>query len=111
MMEFILTGHENHPLRQRRDPRTVLDARVVLQTPAGPLEGWVLNVSGGGVRVLVLDDERSSIIAALATGRVIVCIEGWSDRPARVVWRELREGGAVLGISFDAGVHVDVRST
>ena len=101
MMESILHGLDPHQLRQRSAPRRALDARVVLETPLGPLEGWCLNTSEGGLRVLVVDDEHTSLDAACAGELVAVCVEGEAARLGRIVWRELREGGAVLGIAFD----------
>jgi hypothetical protein len=112
MMESTLYGHELNHLRQRRTPRRALDARVVLETRQGSLAAWSLNASDGGVRVLVIDDDRTLVAAALAGDRVTVRIDGWAARPGRIVWRELREGGAVLGIAFDGStLPVDINPT
>lgn len=102
MMESILHGLEpHHQLRQRSAPRRALDARVALETRLGALEGWCLNASDGGLRALIVDDEQTSLDAVCAGELVTVCVEGSAARLGRVVWRELREGGAVLGIAFD----------
>lgn len=103
-------GHVVTPDCNRREARRPLDARVVVETAAGPLSGWSLNVSRGGVRVLVVHEDPVSIVAAFESRRVIVCIDGYGARPARLAWCEMCEGGALFGIAFDGSVvPLDVR--
>lgn len=112
MLESITNGYGpiEAPPGSRREKRRPLDARVMIETAAGPLQGWSLNVSSGGVRVLVVDEDVVRIAAAFASGRVTVCIDGRGARPARLAWREMRDGGAVLGLAFDGSVlPLDVR--
>jgi len=104
MLESIILRQEVYQRRLRKTERRALDARVVLETTNGAIEGWSLNASDGGLRLLVVDDDRDSLVEALAAGRVIVRVEGWAARPARVVWREMREGGAVVGLAFDGSI-------
>jgi len=94
----------------RREERRPLDARVLVETVAGALRGWSLNVSSGGVRVLVVDEDLVGIAVAFKSERVTVCIDGYGARPARLAWCEMCEGGALFGIAFDGSVlPLDVR--
>ncbi len=105
-LAFVVT-----PSCNRREERRALDARVLVETAAGALRGWSLNVSTGGIRVLVIEEDLVSIAAAFESGRVTVCIDGYGARPARLAWCELCEGGALFGIAFDGSVlPLDVRA-
>ena len=112
MLDSSTNGHAYVviPACNRREERRALDARVLVETAAGPLRGWSLNVSSGGIRVLVVHEDLVSIAAAFKSERVTVCIDGYGARPARLAWCELCDGGALLGVAFDGSVlPLDVR--
>jgi len=57
------------------------------------IDGWALNVSGGGLRAIV--DEVVSV-----DERFEVRIGDAEARPARIVWVREERGGAILGVAF-----------
>jgi hypothetical protein len=67
---------------------------VVLSCDGVEIEGWSLNVSRGGVRVVI--EER------LAVGdRVDIRLGGSAiARPGRVAWAKVAPDGQILGLQF-----------
>lgn len=57
------------------------------------LDGWALNVSGGGLRAIVDDEVQVDETFEVTLG------EG-PARPARVVWVREERGGSILGVAF-----------
>ncbi|MEM1029030.1 MAG: PilZ domain-containing protein [Myxococcota bacterium] len=95
-------GDGSGPTRARRasGARHSVSDRVVLTSEApsgGPrppeVEGWALNISSGGLRVVV--DEPLSVGDAFR-----VSIGDAAARAARVVWAREDQGGAVAGLAF-----------
>lgn len=99
-------GPKVHATR-RDSARHEISARVVL-TPLGaasgrePLEGWALNVSRGGVRVIL--EEKVDLGAEFE----IVMVGGagsdttTSRHVGRIVWVQDEPDGAIAGIQFRA---------
>ncbi|HLK37691.1 MAG TPA: PilZ domain-containing protein [Polyangiaceae bacterium] len=110
------TPGEVHAMR-RGDPRREVASRVTLTSPtspACPLEGWALNVSRGGVRVIL--EHRVELGAEYQ----VALAEDGSDsrggppvpRPGRIVWVQEEPDGVVAGIEFcDASVTLRAASS
>jgi Tfp pilus assembly protein PilZ len=85
-----------HAMRRGGARREVTE-RVVLKNGAGCYEAWALNVSRGGVRLIVEDpvhvgDEFDVTIGAVESSPLV--------RHARVVWIQEEPDGAVVGLEF-----------
>jgi hypothetical protein len=86
-----------HAMR-RGGARHDVTARVTLKGKTGPvLEGWALNISRGGIRV-ILEDK----VDLAAEFEVIVTTDGavGTPVPGRVVWVQEEPDGVVAGIEF-----------
>lgn len=89
---------EVHAMR-RGDARREVASRVTLKASSGAvLDGWALNVSRGGVRVILEDKvdlgaEFEVILADDGTGPM-------APRTGRVVWVQEEPDGVVAGIEF-----------
>lgn len=84
---------------QRRNlggPRQEATERVVLQGPDGrpDVDAWTLNVSRGGVRLVVEDPISVGVLYQITVG------EG-RPRPARVVWLREEADGQIAGLKFE----------
>jgi hypothetical protein len=69
---------------------------VVLEAPGRQLEGWTLNLSRGGVRIIleekvVVGDEFDVLVGDADEG---------SHRPGRVVWIRDEADGQIVGLKF-----------
>lgn len=94
-------GSPNGVLAQRRaagGARREISARVTLLSQGRDYDGWALNLSRGGIRVVI--EERAEL------GQEFV-VSGWdpddADAPprrARVVWAQEEPDGSVLGMEF-----------
>jgi PilZ domain len=84
---------------RRGDPRREVASRVTLKTASGSvLEGWALNVSRGGVRVIL--EEKVELGAEF---EVMLAEDGTSPsapRTGRIVWVQEEPDGVVAGIEF-----------
>jgi hypothetical protein len=93
------TAKDVHATR-RSDARHELTARVTLTPKDGlPLEGWALNASRGGVRVIL---EEKVVLGAEFE---VVLSEGSATDPpqrGRVVWVQEEPDGVVAGIEYCA---------
>lgn len=88
-------------LAQRRGSggaRREISARLTLRSGTQEYEGWALNISRGGVRVV--------IEGRIQLGQVLV-VEGYDPddmdappRRARVVWCQDEPDGSVVGLEF-----------
>ncbi len=90
-------GDDIHATR-RGGARHDVTARVTLRGKTGPvLEGWALNISRGGIRV-ILEDK----VDLAAEFDVTLTTEGetGSPVPGRVVWVQEEPDGVVAGIEF-----------
>ena len=84
------------PVSQRRNAggaRHESTERVVLRSAGAEVDGWTLNVSRGGVRVVV-----EQVVVAGADYQV--AIGDASARPARVVWVRDEADGQIAGLQF-----------
>jgi len=91
----------------RREVRREVSERVTLKGPSDVFEGWTLNVSRGGVRVIV---ERAVLLGERL--EVTVGDEGKSPltRMGRVVWFQQEADGYILGIAFTGGLSGEHRA-
>ncbi len=84
---------------RRGDPRREVASRVTLRSATGAvLDGWALNVSRGGVRVIL--EGRVDLGAEF---EVTLADEGAgpsAPRAGRVVWVQEEPDGVVAGIEF-----------
>jgi hypothetical protein len=87
------------PADMRRERRREVSERVTLRevTSAASWEGWTLNVSRGGVRVIterpVELGETFDVTVGLADASPLV-------RQGRVVWFQQEADGYIVGIAF-----------
>lgn len=93
---------------RRGGARHELTSRVVLKSAAGEmLEGWALNVSRGGVRVIL--EEKVALGSEFE-----VTLPGANEPPTpyvgRIVWVQEEPDGVVCGIEFRgvSGTHGSV---
>ncbi len=93
----FVTGDDVHATR-RGGARHEVSARVSLKTAAGEvLEGWALNVSRGGIRVILEDKVE------LGAEFEVTMSTGADPAPpvaGRVVWVQEEPDGVVAGIEF-----------
>ncbi len=90
-------GDDVHATR-RGGARHDVTARVTLKAKDGMvLEGWALNISRGGVRVILEDKVEPG-----ADFDVVLTTEGEAASPlvGRVVWVQEEPDGVVAGIEF-----------
>jgi hypothetical protein len=84
---------------QRRSvggPRREASERVVLKAPGREFDGWTLNVSRGGLRIILegavsVGDEFAALVGPSEEG---------SPRPARVVWVRNESDGQIVGLKY-----------
>ncbi|WP_437281881.1 PilZ domain-containing protein [Sorangium sp. So ce375] len=82
---------------RRRSPRRELSERVRLETGERAVAGWTLNVSVGGLRVVI---ENS-----LDPGtELTVWLDGRTPRPGRIMWVQDEPDGSIVGVCFLDGV-------
>lgn len=67
--------------------------RVVLRAGGSTVDGWTLNVSRGGLRVIVESPVAAGEDYEVAIGEAPV-------RPARVVWVREESDGQIVGLQF-----------
>jgi hypothetical protein len=69
---------------------------LALHEPDGEpeIEAWTLNVSRGGLRVVVEDEVH-------AGGKYMVAVGEASPRPAIVVWTREEADGQIAGLKFE----------
>ncbi len=81
----------------RREVRREVSERVTLKALEGTSDGWTLNLSRGGVRVIV---ERPVELGEVLD--VTVGLAGSSPlaRQGRVVWFQEEADGFIVGIAF-----------
>jgi len=84
---------------QRRNlggPRREATERVVLRasTEGTEVDAWTLNVSRGGLRLVVED-------TVFVGGSYLVAVGDETPRPASVVWVREEADGQIAGLKFD----------
>jgi hypothetical protein len=90
-------GDDVHATR-RGGARHEVSSRVTLKAKSGKvLEGWALNISRGGVRVILEENVElgSEFDVILSTGE-----ESSTPQVGRVVWVQEEPDGVVAGIEF-----------
>jgi len=82
---------------KRRDTRRDVSERVSLRGPRGEAEGWTLNLSRGGVRIIVECELTLGEVLELTVG-----LAGSSPlvRQGRVVWFQEETDGLIAGVAF-----------
>jgi hypothetical protein len=94
-----------HAMRRGGARREVSD-RVALHKPGGgaPLEGWALNVSRGGVRVVLEDPVQLGMEFDVTVGDPE---KGGTSALGRIVWVQEEPDGMIVGIEFvgNSGTH------
>jgi hypothetical protein len=84
---------------RRGGARHEMSARVTLKPASGPeLEGWALNVSRGGVRVIL--EENVELGAQFEVTLSGAGDDHESPRVGRIVWVQEEPDGVVVGIEF-----------
>jgi len=84
---------------RRGGARHEVSARVTLKAPSGvELEGWALNVSRGGVRVIL--EKNVELGAQFEVTMSGVGNDDESPRVGRIVWVQEEPDGVVVGIEF-----------
>lgn len=82
-------------MRREGGARQNASDRVLFQLPDGrTVEGWMLNVSRGGLRAIVEDPLERDVEVDVLIG------EALTGRPARIVWVKAEKGGSVVGVAF-----------
>ena len=82
---------------QRRNsdgPRQQASDRVFLSRPGRALEGWALNASRGGVRVVLEEPVRVGEVFDVRLG------ESSEARAGRIVWVRDEADGQIAGVQF-----------
>jgi hypothetical protein len=97
-------GDDVHATR-RGGARRDVTARVTLKAPGGEtFDGWALNISRGGVRVILEDKVELG-----SEYEVTVCTAPDPVQPqrGRIVWMQEEPDGVVVGIEFrgESGLH------
>ena len=97
--EGIAVPSGSHAMRRGGARREVSD-RVLLRVPgvAEPREGWALNLSRGGIRVIVEDGG-----VTLGQEYDVTVGEGSKERKARIVWMQEEPDGVICGMEFVFG--------
>lgn len=75
--------------------RRAASDRVLLRCRGEEVEGWTLNVSRGGLRVVI---ERPLRVEDLVD--VVLGDPGAPPRPGRVAWIKAAPDGQILGLQF-----------
>lgn len=92
----ILGGSSRPPQRRGTGgARHGASERVVLIGGGREIQGWALNVSRGGVRVVLEDPVAVGGDYEFRMGE-----EGVAFRPARVVWLHQEADGEIAGLQF-----------
>ena len=89
-------SHAKRPDRARRESgaRHETSEPVVFTRGSQRVEGWALNISTGGLRVVLDEPVRQGDEFLVKVGTADV------GRPGKVVWVREEKGGAIVGVSF-----------
>jgi len=82
------------PLRRQSGARREITSRVTLDRNGQEIDGWVLNVSRGGLRVIVEDKVELGEVLGVRLG------EDEPQRQARIVWIQEEPDGSIAGMAF-----------
>ncbi len=92
-------SEEKRPVAQRRyagGARREASDRVAIRRPEGEADGWTLNVSRGGLRVVVEVPLRVGELVDVVVGSA----EEAPPRSARVVWVKDAADGQICGLQW-----------
>jgi hypothetical protein len=96
-----------HAMR-RAGARREVSTRVYLHgRDAQVLEGWALNVSKGGVRVILEDKVELGMEFDVVLGESDTEVDGEGMQRGRIVWMQEEPDGVIVGIEFTtaSGTH------
>lgn len=97
-MEYDATvvGDRDDDQRTRRSggPRTPVSDPVVFRRGDQLIDGWALNISAGGLRVVLDEAVAKDAVFEVSVGEA-------SPRPGRVVWVRKERDGAIVGVAFE----------
>lgn len=85
--------NDAHALRRAGGARREMTSRVTLSRGETELDGWVLNVSRGGLRVIVEDKVEAGEELGVKIGEE-------PKRMARIVWVQEEPDGSIIGMAF-----------
>lgn len=88
-----IAANQLHGTRRSSGARRELSERVVLQRDGAEFEGWTLNVSRGGVRLVVEEPVELGAEYDLTIGER-------APRAARAVWVQDEADGQIVGLQF-----------
>ncbi len=91
---FGIVGRRVSQRRSTGGPRHEASERVVLHGGGIELSGWTLNVSRGGVRVVLEDPVRVGDQFDVLLG------DAKDPRPGRVVWIREEADGQIVGLQY-----------
>ena len=96
-----------HAMRRTGGARREVSERVVLKAGAEEHEGWALNVSRGGVRVIL---EQKVELGKEFDVTVGDPEKGGTAAKGRIVWVQEEHDGAIAGVEFTgmSGTHPSV---
>lgn len=105
--------HATRRAGARHEVSTRVTLRCVAARPVDTLEGWALNVSRGGIRVILEDKVEPgeefdiTVLDSLAGAAAAAGAPGGSDAPVStrvqrgcIVWVQEESDGVVAGIAF-----------
>ncbi|MBW2457279.1 MAG: PilZ domain-containing protein [Deltaproteobacteria bacterium] len=83
-------------VRARREAgaRRELNETVVFHGDGKSIDGWSLNISGGGLRAILDENVEVGAEFEMTFG------DSSERRPVRVVWARQEKGGAIVGVAF-----------
>jgi len=93
-------GGARHELSARVSLKPTPGGLQLAGTSAAVLEGWALNVSRGGLRVIL--EERVDLGAEFEITISERGVEGATSQSGRIVWVQEEPDGVVAGIEFRA---------
>ena len=95
------SGKARSPSIRRNEGGTRHEASRRVELRAGPsvLTGWTLNLSRGGARIVLIDEEVTSLIVGISC---TVEIDGdpLGPRRASVIWIQNEPDGQIAGVKF-----------
>jgi hypothetical protein len=89
-----LKGDPPKPVRRESSKRREVEEPVVMRQGEHRTDGWCLNVSRGGLRVVIETTVEVGEEFEVTVG------DDPRERRARVVWVRATGGGAIVGMAF-----------
>lgn len=88
------TPDEAGRARREAGARREVNETVVFHRDGQSIDGWSLNISGGGLRAILDENVEVGAEFEMAFG------DSAERRPVRVVWARQEKGGAIVGVAF-----------